>query len=244
MDAFKFLSLIFLGFIIFEAVRIIIGSQKAVQAGKKVKPVSQSILGSTANLLVIGDSTSYGTGATSQANSLVGMLAADYSKISIVNASENAMNVAQVKDKMCSMLDQKFDIVMIHVGGIDSLKLTPLDTLRSDLETIFSTANNMGAKITVLVSVNNVGSVPLFRFPLSVMYTYRSRQVSQLCDDVCRAQGALHVPLFTEVQEEPLFSEGGGHFSADGIHPNDVGYKIWYDKIQSVVRPYISKFND
>jgi lysophospholipase L1-like esterase len=224
---------------IFEIVWFGTRIMRAIRAGKIAIPAAQEVSSSSARLLVIGDSTSYGSGASQPSFSLVGRLAQDFPQFTIVNASENAMSLAQVRKKMETISTrERFDIIMIHVGGIDTLLFTPISIIQKELHQIFSLARAMGAQTVVLVSVNNVGSVPLFHFPFNHLFTHRSRLVSEACDKESLLNDIVHVPLFSETAFEPLLRNGHQFFSVDGIHPNDEGYGVWYEKIRTTVSPY------
>lgn len=230
--------------ILFEAIRIHLLGRKAVIAGKLTRPVSQKTDFEVGRILVIGDSTSYGTGASKPRHSLVGQLAAGLKDVTIVNASENALSIKQIREKMETLLQDKFDLVMIHAGGMDTVAFTSLRAFEKELKLIFAYTKEMSPKKVFLISVNNTGSVPFFHAPLSQIYTYRSRKISRLCQKMCEDYDAVHIPLFTELSEEPLCKNGKWHISCDKIHPNDEGYRIWYKKINSKINTYISDFKN
>ena len=84
-DLSLYICVILLSIIIFETARLLLHLQKAVDAGKRVIPVTQSLQSAHKRILVIGDSTSFGTGAIKSENSLVGRLARDFPNTEIVN---------------------------------------------------------------------------------------------------------------------------------------------------------------
>ncbi|MCA9358975.1 hypothetical protein KC926_02085 [Candidatus Kaiserbacteria bacterium] len=220
--------------IAFETVWISIRLRRAIKAGKQARAAANKAENESARILVIGDSTALGTGASEASSSIAGMLIRDFPRFSLVNESENSMSIKRTREKIETLLDQHFDIVMINTGGIDTLSFTPFRNFKAELEKILAYTKEMGASSTIIISMNNVGTAPIFHFPISAIFTYRSRQLSRLCESICREQGAVHVPLFTEFKDEPLIEKGRHHFAHDCIHPNDTGYSIWYERIKSV----------
>ena len=232
---------IFLGLLLYQAAWLVVRGRRAVQAGKQAVPASQVSTREQARVLIIGDSTAYGTGASQAEYSLAGRLAHDFPQFTIINAAENAMSIAQLEQKVAALKDQhqQFDVVMIHLGGMDTISFTRLKQIKTKLNAIFAETKHLGARLTVLVSVNNVGAAPFFQFPLDRLYTHRSRQVSAACNAACAEAKALHVPLFVERSDDPLFVKSGPLFAPDGIHPNDDGYAMWYQKIKTTIEPHV-----
>ncbi len=228
-------------FVVWETVRITRKGQEAVVAGKKVIPMSWVSDRESGKILIVGDSTSYGTGASGPEHTMAGLLAHDFPQYSINNHSKNALKINEVTPRFLSVAQRGFDYLFVHIGGMDTIHFTPLSTIKRQLHLLCNAAAQHNVKKVFLVSMNNVGSAPLFRFPLSQLYTYRSRQITQACAEVCAEHDiAIHVPLFAEQQDEPLYQNNTSHFSSDQIHPDDEGYKLWYQQIKQKAAPYLS----
>lgn len=222
-----------------ETMRIVILSQRAICSGKKVTPVMQQNEGATKRVLVIGDSTSYGTGALESENSLVGRLAKDFPNIEIVNASENAMSMKRLHEKLQTLKGEKFDIIMIHIGGIDMLSFTPSAKIHTLAKDIFSLTRELSAQKVLLVSMNNPVSAPLFRFPVNHILDKRSKVLTDVFADVCAQSSIDHVPLYVDDPEDPFHSDPERYYAYDGVHPNDEGYGVVYKKIKTRVAPHL-----
>lgn len=231
----------FLTLIIIEVGRLIILGRRTVVAGKRITPASREHLTDAKRILIVGDSTSFGTGASKTEHTIAGRLINDLPDFTIINISENALRTADMRRKLSAVHDQSFDMVLIHTGGMDTVKLTPLRTLQKELQALCADAKSLGAPLVVLVSVNNTGSVPFFRFPLDRLFSWRSRQVSLTCHEVAQTTDVLHVPLYSSYETDPLRTERGWHIAEDHIHPNDTGYEIWYNHIRSAILPYIER---
>lgn len=228
--------------ILFEAVRIGIHARKAVAAGKRAVPVSKTHTNPHKRVLVIGDSTSFGTGSQESKNSLVGRLAQDFDDLEIVNASENAMSIKRLSEKLAGLRGTHFDAIMMHIGGVDTLSLTSSRSILHYFNLIAEATQNLGATTIVLISMNNVGGAPLFRFPLNMFLDWRSKKLSALFSHISEEHGFVHVPLHRDLACCPLVLERDRLFSEDKIHPNDAGYGVWYRIIKDAVTPYLSRF--
>ncbi len=240
MIPFGIVLVVVLGWVVVEILRSAFLGFRAVQNGKRVEPVSQLVEHPIATVLVIGDSTSLGTGAARRECSLVGRLAANFPSLSITNASQNALHLANLNVLLEGYKDQSFDFVMIHIGGIDTISFTPMKTIRTRIDVALRHAKRIAREKVFLVSPNNSGLAPLFHFPFRQFFTWRSRRVSALFHAQATQHGVVHIPLFREAAEDPLMESPKTLFASDGTHPNDDGYARWYCMIQEGVSPYFT----
>lgn len=228
-----FFTVAFFALLFFEFGKIAKGMHLAKKAGKKTNPFSQLSDKAQERILVIGDSTSYGVGALDPRNSLVGRLALDKPRAHIENLSQTAMDLKQLASSLKGVRKNSFDTLLIHIGGIDTLSFTSLQKLERHMENVAAEARRLCRGSTILISVNNVGSAPVFQFyPLSRLLTKRSKHMSSFFSDAATKHKMLHVNLYLEKEDDPL--PQNSHYAPDGIHPNDEGYGIWYKKIRDV----------
>lgn len=235
-----FLTIAFACFVAYEIIRISYYGKRSVRMGEETIPVSHTPEKPRKRVLVIGDSTAYGTGARNPEKSLVGRLREDFPDIEIVNEAENAMFLARLHEKLHKISIDHFDLIVIHIGGMDVISLTPVRKASVLMHTILEHIKNNHAGHIAVVSVNNAGVPPLIRFPISLLLDWRSRVFSAMCNEVCRAQSVIHIPLYKPMGVDPLHSEDGALFAEDYMHPNDEGYGIWYKEIHTVLNPHLT----
>ena len=86
-------------------------------------------------VLILGDSTGVGVGASLPEESIAGLLAADYPQADVVNISESGARIAEAIDqaKRCNAAAMHFDVAILHVGGNDIVRATPTDQLADGL---------------------------------------------------------------------------------------------------------------
>lgn len=213
------------------------------QRGRNIVPVSQSPDNPIAQILVTGDSTAVGVGALSPECSLVGRLAQDLPTVLIENIASNSMRLSQLHTQLNRLrsMGTSYDYVLIHIGGIDTVSLTPLPRIESNLRKVITLAKSITRHHVIIVSVNNTGLIPLFSFPVNYFLTRRSRKVSKIFSDVCTSTQTVHIPLFAEKEQDELCKNPAQYISPDGIHPNDMGYGLWYKKIRTTTLPLITR---
>src|SRR6187402_3364078 len=75
----------------------------------------------SATVLVLGDSTGVGVGATLPEESVAGLLAADYPDAEVINVAVSGTRVAGAiaQARVCREAGMRFDLALLHVGGND-----------------------------------------------------------------------------------------------------------------------------
>lgn len=236
-----YLGIIILGALCYEALRVLFYARRAIIAGKQAKRVCNVCQNAHKRVLIIGDSFTYGTGAEKPENSLAGRLAQEFPDIEIINESENALSLKDLTKKLLRMDKEKFDLIIINTGGVDTLSFTSHNTITQHFNTIQECTKKMSDAPVVLMTVTNLGSVPLIRFPFSLLYDRQSEHITKHFAHIATETGMIHVPFYTSRAEDPLLISGERLFASDQIHPNDIGYGIWYQKLRSAIHPYIIK---
>ncbi len=181
-------------------------------------------------LLVVGDSTAVGTGASAPAHSVAGLIAQDYPRVQIVNRAEDGAKFADVVRQLQAVGEQRFDLVLIMAGGNDVIRLTGADALEEGVLRTAQLASARG-KAVVFFPSGNVGNAPFFFAPVSWLMSQRSRALHKLIRQVAADQGAGYVNLYKEKAQDPFVEHAAELHAKDGLHPSDAGYRIWYAEL-------------
>lgn len=240
---FYLVTTILLAWIAIQVTRISILARRAVQYGKQTIPVHRKLDNPKNQVLVIGDSTAFGTGAIQQEHSLVGRLAQDLPNSTIVNAAKNAMSLSELNAHLEPHEENTYDYVIVHIGGMDTITLKPLTQIRQNARASLESARRVARKKVFLVSVCNVGCAPFFQYPLNRYFELRSNQISNIFDSLCNELEIDHIPLYREKSFDPLYQDKKRYYAPDGLHPNDEGYGLWYEQIKPTVMRKISETN-
>jgi lysophospholipase L1-like esterase len=183
-------------------------------------------------LLIVGDSTAVGTGASVPQASLAGLLAQAFPRLQIVNRSRDGALFAAVLEQLEGT--EPFDMVLVLAGGNDVVRLRGLQALRNDVEQVTLRALERAAQV-VLMPAGNVGNASFFPASVAWLMTWRSRQLHSLVDAAAARHGALHVNLFREAVDDP-FVQRPELNAADGLHPSDAGYRLWFEELMVQAR--------
>ena len=188
----------------------------------------------TASLLIVGDSTGVGTGASSPAHSLAGLIAADHPHLRIVNHAEDGARFADVVSQLEQTLQdgRRFDAILLLAGGNDVIRLTGQEALARQVERAAQLARRQ-ARLVIIMPCGNVGNAPFFFPPLSWWMTERSKMLHRLVRQAASDHGALYVSLYQDKADDPFAQRPDTLNASDGLHPSDAGYQLWYDALNT-----------
>lgn len=178
-------------------------------------------------LLIVGDSTGVGTGASSPRNSLAGLIARDHPRLHIDNRARDGATIADVVKQLAG--DERHDVILVLAGGNDVTSLRALSEVRADIDRVASMASARAACV-VLMPAGNVGNAPFFAPPVSWLMTSRSRALHDLVRAAARRHQVAYVNLFLERATDPFVADPD-LTAADGLHPGDAGYLVWYRQL-------------
>lgn len=178
----------------------------------------------TASVLVLGDSLTYGTGA-SDGEDYVSLLAAR-TGWSIINAGVPGNTTSDALERWSVLLadhtsgEQPIDLLIIALGGNDFLKRVPKMQTAANLKTMIAQAKAANIQ-TVLVAIPELSPIGAAFGTLSDHPIYA--QLSQ------ETETPLIENLFSEVLSK-------NSLKADPIHPNAQGYRFVADQIENRLR--------
>jgi lysophospholipase L1-like esterase len=181
-------------------------------------------------VLVLGDSTGVGTGAGRAQQSVAGCLAAQFPHVTIVNRARNG---ARVLDTLMQLVDEgveRYDAILVHAGGNDVLRGTPLRALAPQVDALMARACRMSAHV-IVTTTPNVGLAPAFFPPLSWWFSRRSRRIGELFAAAACRHGAHYVNFFHPRATDPFSRRWRHYFAGDRLHPSAACYRFVYEAL-------------
>ena len=181
-------------------------------------------------LLIAGDSTGVGTGASSPQMSVAGQLAALRPRLAITNLSADGARFVDVLRQLESIPAGRYDIVLIMAGGNDVIRLTPADELRNTIEAVADRAISV-APAVIFLPAGNVGNAPFFFPPWSWWMSARARDLHEFVLAAATRTGATYVNLYKPAADDPFARQPKLLHASDGLHPSDAGYALWLETL-------------
>lgn len=180
-------------------------------------------------ILVIGDSTAVGTGASSSSTSLAGLLGSFYPSASIENRGINGSKTRDLLSRN-DLRGARYDLIMIHIGGNDTVRFTNLDELTKDIASVIDEAKKRSDNI-VIVSTGNVGTARLLPLGTRWLFTIRTKEVRDIFKKAAVEKNVVYVDLFREPAIDPFAQDPSKYYATDSFHPSDAGYADWFSLI-------------
>ena len=82
----------------------------------------------------------------------------------------------------------------------------------------------------------NVGNAPFFSPPFSWLMTHRAKGLHHLVRGIAGNTGTLYVNLYQAREVDPFAQAPVRYHAADGLHPSDEGYALWYQQLRAQSR--------
>lgn len=200
---------------------------QAADLARKSTPFQQSPADAALSLLIVGDSTGVGTGASAPEASLAGLLGRTHPRLRIDNRARDGATFADVLRQFDGT--QRYDLVLIQAGGNDVIRMRSDDDVRADIDRATALARERSDRV-VLMPAGNVGNAPFFFAPVSQLMTSRARRLHAFVRESATRHGAVVVNLFKEKADDP-FAQTPELNAVDGLHPSDAGYRVWRDEL-------------
>ena len=198
---------------------------------KASTPFEVRVKEATRRVLVVGDSTGVGTGASDAADSVAGRIARDYAGTEIINRAQDGAKVEDIFEQLKDFRTGEFDLVLLQVGGNDIIRFTDLERLKASITGVLQLAGDKGG-VVIFMSTGNVGLAPVFFPPVSWIYSWRTRKVREIFMAVSRREKIEYIDLFKERNEDPFLRDAATFYAADTLHPGSEGYRLWYEELK------------
>jgi lysophospholipase L1-like esterase len=189
--------------------------------------------GQEKRILVLGDSTGYGTGADKVEDTLLGRFAHDFPNVEVNNYAVNGSVTNNLIKQIEKVHDKNYNLTIISSGGNDTWKMTNLRDVERDLRTALTMAQKITGNNIALIIYNNSASGPVFPFFIRGLILKRTRQINEIYTRVGNEFNLQTVPIFLPGEKCP-----SNFFSRDGLHPSSEGYRIMYIRLWAALYQY------
>ena len=183
--------------------------------------------GNAAKLFVIGESTVAGLGARSHELALAGQFARNLSDkidrpVEWTVVGKSGVTARQTIDELLpKMPAEKFDYILVGLGGNDVLKLSTPARWRNDMSELLERLRAKNPNAVIFLS-----NCPMIRLSPALPNPLKSVlwELSKLHNDNIHDLTSGMERVFYYPQPADVHLEG---FFADGIHPSERGYADW-----------------
>jgi lysophospholipase L1-like esterase len=193
------------------------------------RPYSVTPRHAAGSLLIVGDSTALGTGASTAEASLAGRIARRYPALAIRTLASAGARFETIADQLRGA--GRHDLILIAGGANDVMRFTAKARLAQAIDLTLARAAGQAGKV-IVVPAPNVGNAPFFPPPLSWLLSRRARALHALVRASAAARGAAYVDLYRERADDPFARDPQRLIAIDRLHPSDAGYAVWFEEIE------------
>jgi lysophospholipase L1-like esterase len=204
-------------------------ARQSAELARQSEPFQASPPAPAGRLLIVGDSTAVGTGASSPNHSVAGLLASAHPRLAITNHGEDGARFEAIARQL-ERAQGRWDAVLVLGGGNDVIRLTGYEKLQDAVGRTAQLARERSDLVVFLPS-GNVGNAPFFFPPLSWWMTQRSQTLHEIVRGAAAAHGASYVNLYKNRAADPFARDPKGMNAKDGLHPSDAGYRLWLEEL-------------
>lgn len=189
-------------------------------------------------LLLLGDSTGYGTGAANRQETTAGRIGEAYPGIKIENNSVNGRTALELVD-VAKNVEGNYDVILIQIGANDLLAGDSPESVVATIETLVQLLSPNTSQIIVLTS-GNIGAAWRFEGNKAESFTQVSKTYDALMREKSKSADFEFVSLWTEPEADPFVAEPKKYTAFDGLHPTSAGYAVWFAALQPVLKKSLS----
>ena len=183
----------------------------------------------TTTLLVLGDSTAVGVGATLPSESIPGRLASYIGATYVENLAVSGARTADLFEQKTQVTRASYTYILVQIGGNDIIRFKSAKKSAQELERVLSDLPN-SAHLIVL-SAGNVGAAQFFPRVLRPLHARLNRAYHESFDLVVRETGGMYINLYADPSLDPFVFFPERYLADDGLHPSSDGYEVWFLRI-------------
>lgn len=200
----------------------------------QVSPYQQLVPGAP-TILVVGDSTAYGTGATRSSESTAGLIAQNFPEFSVLTTARNALTSEQLYQCLVDMVPpEEYAAIIVQIGGNDILRDIPLIESKRFMRMVLEQLQQYSDTVLWLHS-GNVGGATRFSPDMAAALEQRTRSFRAMAKQLSGELGVHYVDLFLELAEDPFIANPRVYLARDGLHPSSAGYRAWFAELQPIL---------
>ncbi|MCB9771883.1 MAG: hypothetical protein H6754_04980 [Candidatus Omnitrophica bacterium] len=199
------------------------------------QPFQRNIPNASLKVLFLGDSTAVGSGSQTPETSTSGWFSKDFPNASIENISENGIKISALIPKLDQLKSDHYDIVIMHIGGNDIIRLTSSKKIESDIRTVINFLKPRAKQIIFLHS-GDIGKSKFFIWPFNLIISARSYNMRKIYKKVAEDTGTNYVDLIAMETSKTFAAKPEEYYAPDQLHLTGKGYRLWYDMIRAQIR--------
>lgn len=216
----------------FGIVRMYLLVKKTKVLMKNAVPYERSLPNSDMKILVLGDSTAYGTGSLKNTETTAGRLGELFPQADVKSITENGLKLEGLLEKMESIdPNEKYSIILVQIGANDIIRLTGMKDIESRIDMVVDKLSKQTDKFIFMHS-GDVGDAEFFPSYLQPILSSRSFAVRGIYKKIAEKYGVYYVDIIGSDITKIMKENPVEYYADDLLHLNGAGYGLWFDEIR------------
>ncbi len=184
-------------------------------------------------MLVLGDSTGVGVGATRPEESVPGLVAKEVGATYVENQAVSGAQVPDVQGQIGKTKLPHYAYIVLQVGANDVTHFHDIEevsTMLKDALVALPPHDHL-----VVLMAGNVGAASAFPWFIKPYYTKQTLRYHAAFADIVSKAGGRYVDLYIDPKIDPFVREPKVYLAIDGFHPSSAGYALWFERIKQIL---------
>ncbi len=181
----------------------------------------------TTTVLVLGDSTAVGVGASSPETSVPGLFATQVQATYLENRGVSGARVEDLGGQLAKISLPEYDYILIQIGGNDVVARHDAEVVAKELQALLEKLPTHQKLIVQMCG--DVGTATLLPWYVRPYFSQKNQAFHKTFESTVTKSGGLYINLYLSKAEDPFVAQPEVYFSADGFHPSSAGYAFWFE---------------
>lgn len=190
----------------------------------------------TKTLLVLGDSTAYGVGASKPEDSLPGLVSGHIGATYVENYSFSGAKIEDLEQQMQQIKRNQYDVILLQIGANNIVARDKAEDSEKKLEEKLLELTKL-SKQTVFLTAGNVGGAPAIPFLFRSYYRNLTLSYHEKFQALGDRIGVTYINLYEKPEDDPFILHPEIYFAQDMFHPSSKGYEVWFSKVKEYIHP-------
>jgi lysophospholipase L1-like esterase len=148
------------------------------------------------SLLMLGDSTAVGVGATKPEESLTGLIAKHIEAASVENRAFSGARVRDLATQVRDLSRDRYSVIVVGIGANDIIRFGSAKNTTRHLRVILEGLPKHDRLVVYMAG--NVGATDIFPIPFRFIYTRLTMQYHRAYEEMVPQVGGVYVNLYAE----------------------------------------------
>ncbi len=221
---------------IIDTLRVYRLVQKGNVLADTAVPFERVLLNASSTILVLGDSTAFGTGVHDSRVTTAGRLGAFYPEASLTNKAKNGLRLEGLSDILSTIPEtEHYSLILVQIGGNDIIRFTSKKDVESRAGEAFKRLSRLGDAVIVL-HAGDVGNARVFPVYLRPIYTRKSYQMREIYKRLISPYTNIkYVDLLAAPSDNLFRDDPKTYYAEDMLHLSEFGNEVWFNEIKKLL---------